>query len=501
MNILGIYIGGHDSNVSIVKNGKVHYYKAERLFQHKHKRATIDWVKSLCEEKQFQPDFVCFSDGNRNDLGSCEIGELYREVAPLACFPRAKTYCIDHHYAHILSAWTVLPSKAVNYGISIDGRGDHTIRCSIIEKPFDVANASLIFSTLHHEYCITFNRIGSLMGLSGGELDFAGKIMGAHAYGKADEWFVEQYNTSYYQSHPIELLKIPFHHQSIEQICAEQGPLFYNWLATIHKLLEGFICQLFLEYIPTDSHVVYAGGGAQNTVYNERLSMLYPHLTIPPHCYDGGISLGCVELVALLTNSSLRIVDFPFSQGEADVGYASDEVIAQVVELLANNKVVGWCQGRGEIGPRALGHRSILMNPAAPNAKDYLNKKVKKREFWRPYAASVKRESIEKLTDRDRDGAYMLHAMKVKEEYYASLQAVIHEDGTCRFQTVENKGPLVTYYRLLDLFEQRTGCLGVLNTSLNIGGKPIVSTAQHAKELFETVDLDAICIGNQLILR
>ena len=134
MKVLGFYLGGHDSNLSLVyPNGEVVYYKAERLYQHKHKHANLNWVMKVCQEIDFKPDIVCFSDGNRNGLGNCDKGNLYQKIKPIPGFLKADTYIIDHHYAHILSGWTVC-EESYKYGVSIDGRGDDKIKCTIIKE-------------------------------------------------------------------------------------------------------------------------------------------------------------------------------------------------------------------------------------------------------------------------------------------------------------------------------------------------------------------------------
>jgi carbamoyltransferase len=296
-------------------------------------------------------------------------------------------------------------------------------------------------------------------------------------------------------------LKLNYNNVSTSKLCLENSTEFSNWLATIHKVIETYVCELFKAHIPYNTGVVYSGGGAQNTVYNERLSHMYKNLVIPPHCYDGGISLGCVKLLSMITGEKLMFSEFPFGQDTYDTGYAADTTIEQVVELLDAGKIVGWCQGKGEIGPRALGHRSILLNPMVRDGKECLNQRIKKREYWRPYAASVRRNNIYELTGQNKDFPFMLNAISVKREYHESLSSVIHIDGTCRFQTVEDIGTLQTYYKLLDMFEQKSGCLGILNTSLNIGGKPIVSSFDDAMELYNDIDIDAICIGNKLYVK
>jgi carbamoyltransferase len=458
--------------------------------------ADIGWVRDVCDREGFIPDAVCFSDGNRNELGICPHGVLQEESQQIPGLFNCRTFCIDHHYAHLLSAWPVTSNVSeVGYGVSVDGRGDNNTRLTIIRTPFS-ARPEPVFTTENREYCRLFNLIGIRMGLSGLEIDYAGKIMGAQAYGSVDPTLLEQCDTDYYYEHPLELLSVA-EDNDIEFSMSDQR--FRDWLATIHTLLGKFILRNFVEHIPFESTLVYAGGGAQNTVFNEMLIHDYPNMIIPPHCYDGGISLGCLKFLELVYGGGpLRISEFPFSQSGEDLGYAFEKTIRRVAELLAHGKIVGWVQGRAEIGPRALGHRSLLMDPSTPDGKNILNDRVKKREYWRPFAASSCVENTEALTGSAMASPYMLRATLIDQRFQPALHSAIHIDGTSRIQTVDSGGPTASFYELLKCFKGLTGVCGVLNTSLNNGGKPIVSGKDDAMEFYYSSAMDAICVGDQI---
>lgn len=498
--MIGFYIGGHDSNISLCdSDGLVRYYKLERIIQSKHKKGDIEWVKRVCDENNFYPDYVCFSDGNRNDLGICDEGELWQEVNPLDFFQNARTYCIDHHYAHVLSAFPLVRQE-VDYGVCIDGKGDYQVKCSVIEKPFDIKKSKMIFSSREDAYCLMFNQIGKLMHLKGGELDYAGKIMGAHAYGKEDSNYIEKLQTYADKYGVSNTLKLDYKGHRVEDLCNYKTELFYDWLASYHKWIENRIDSLIRENTRDNSSIVYSGGGAQNTVYNEYLCNKY-EMIIPPHSYDGGLSLGCLKFMSEYLGKDIYIEGFPFCHTDQDLGYASIETIKKVASLLANGKIVGWCQGKSEIGPRALGHRSILVNPSINNAKDVLNKRIKKREAWRPFAASILKEDVEIITGKSKGLDYMLHAVPVLPEYRDILKSVVHIDGTCRFQTVYDSEELHSYYELIKCFKKRTGVFGILNTSYNSSGMPIASSKDDIMKAYDSLDLDALCIGDNLIVR
>lgn len=500
MRKLGFYIGGHDSNVALCDSDeKIKYFKLERIIQSKHKKGNLEWVKNICDENHFSPEYVCFSDGNRNGLGICDEGTLWQEKAPLDVFPKARTFCIDHHYAHILSAFPLV-HKPVDFGVCVDGRGDHQIKCSVIENPYDIYKRKMTYQNKNDAYCLMLNEIGKLMHLAGGELDYAGKIMGAHAYGKANPHYIKELEAFANECGVSETLKLRYENQNVEDISHDKSEDFYDWLASYHQWIENRIFRLFRENTVPNASIVYSGGGAQNTVINERLSREF-HLIIPPHCYDGGLSLGCMKFLSEYLCENVCIDEFPFCQCDQDLGDASDNTIDKVVELLANGKIVGWCQGRSEIGPRALGHRSILMNPALPNAKNILNNRVKKREAWRPFAASILQEDVERLTGEPRKLDYMLYAAQVLPEYQNNLRGVIHVDGTCRFQSVSDTHELHSYFKLIKRFKDSTGVFGILNTSYNSSGMPIASSSDDVLKAFNSLGLDALCIGDELIIR
>ena len=200
---------------------------------------------------------------------------------------------------------------------------------------------------------------------------------------------------------------------------------------------------------------------------------------------DSGLSMGLVNYGLFKNNIKVpKIKNFPYIEDdEAPLKNPSDETINKVADLLSQNKIIGWYQGNGEYGPRALGNRSILMNPSILNGKDFLNEKIKHREWWRPYGAVVKEEKSLDYFDIGYS-PYMLFTSKVLKN---NIPAVTHVDNTCRHQTV-NPFQNAYLYKLLDAFEKKTGIPLLLNTSLNEGGKPICSR----------IELDYLCVGNKI---
>ena len=157
----------------------------------------------------------------------------------------------------------------------------------------------------------------------------------------------------------------------------------------------------FERYTEVDDVICYSGGVAQNTVINSEIRKVRPDLHIPPHCNDSGLSLGAVEFLRrYYDQEDFDTTGFPFWQDdEAPSTPPSIKTIKETAERLARGEIVAWYQGHGEVGPRALGNRSILMNPSVENGKSVINGKVKNREFYRPFGASVLEEKAKNYFD------------------------------------------------------------------------------------------------------
>jgi len=170
----------------------------------------------------------------------------------------------------------------------------------------------------------------------------------------------------------------------------------------------------------------------------------------------------------------------------------------KVAELLANDVIIGWFQGASESGPRALGNRSILMDPRKVENKDILNSRVKFREGFRPFAPAVLVEYLQQYYNLDVPCPHMLMVPPTKEDKQNLIPAVVHVDGTGRVQTV-SRDDNSRFYSLIESFRQLTGIPVILNTSFNIAGEPIVETPADAIRCFLGTQIDALVIGSYLI--
>lgn len=255
----------------------------------------------------------------------------------------------------------------------------------------------------------------------------------------------------------------------------------------------------------------YAGGVALNAVANQRIwaETTIKNLYIQPAAADNGIAIGCAyygwleilkrEKVSHNGSSNFgRHYPTPIiNDSKKAITQSENENIESIAQLLADGKVIGWFNGGSEFGPRALGFRSILAHPEKEGLRDYINREIKNREDFRPFAPAVLREDVTKYFKHNWDSPYMVLVNPVNKEWMHKLSNVVHLNGTARVQTVtQQNNP--AFYNLLLAFKNITGLSLLLNTSFNSRGMPIVETPQQAYDFFIQSPLDALLINNTL---
>jgi carbamoyltransferase len=265
------------------------------------------------------------------------------------------------------------------------------------------------------------------------------------------------------------------------------------------------------------SNLCYAGGVALNAVANRLILTQtdFENVYIQPAAGDNGISLGCAYYGWLKALGRKRVMhdgSTCFGAGYADDAIVSaiqeinashlvqdsTDYISHAAELLASGKIVAWFQSGAEFGPRALGHRSILADPRRPEIRDYINRKVKFREDFRPFAPAVLAEDTNTYFDCSYKSPYMILVAPVREEWRHAIPSVTHLDFSARLQTVEEETD-PDFYRLISEFKRLTDVGILLNTSFNKRGMPIVETPQQALDLFLNSAIDAL-VMNRVVL-
>jgi carbamoyltransferase len=262
-------------------------------------------------------------------------------------------------------------------------------------------------------------------------------------------------------------------------------------------------------------NVCLAGGVALNSKANGKIaaSGMVDQFFVQPAASDDGVALGAALAPYLddkgrLPNKAMRHGYWGPSFDEEAIETALrtyklrykrlPDPACAAAELLSQGRILGWFQGRMEFGPRALGSRSILADPREPEMNAKVNNAVKFREWWRPFAPSLKKEAASEYLESAMDSPFMILTAQVRPEKRAMIPAVTHVDGSARPQTVEKEiSPL--YWRLIDEFGKRTGVPVIMNTSFNLRGEAIVHTPTDAIRTFFSSGMDALVIGSFLV--
>jgi carbamoyltransferase len=285
----------------------------------------------------------------------------------------------------------------------------------------------------------------------------------------------------------------------------------FAWMA--QNVLETKIVELVRNALLESGmrRIAYAGGVASNIQVNARIRGLpeCEELFVFPHMGDGGLALGAA-LAAAVEESGLRhfaLGDLRFGPRIAaeDVESAlarsglatrrSECVAVETAKRLAREEIVFWFQGRMELGPRALGGRSILARPDRAALRDRLNLKLKRRVWYQPFCPSLLDEEGARLLEGgEAPNRYMTMAYRVRPEARAHLEGVIGQDGTCRPQMVDES--YGAYHRLLVEMKQEIGVGAVLNTSFNLHGEPVVATPRDAIDCFLRSGADALVLND-----
>ena len=343
----------------------------------------------------------------------------------------------------------------------------------------------------------------------GAYLSMPGKLMGYASYGKYDEklrnWLVENewfadiwYKERDFNGRAKRDFGLSLSSRNLNL------PFFRNIAACIQReFTEQVIAHMERFQRQTGAkHLYYSGGGALNIITNTIIeqSGLFKSVHIPPCPDDSGLSLGAAALIEYLDHGSVKL----HSPYLSNYGLSSEPIthnIDEVVDELAAGRVIGMCIGNGEIGPRALGHRSLLAIPSQSSMRTRVSEEIKQREWYRPLAPII----IDKLADKIFEGSpsssllspYMLSSFPVRNEYHDIIPAVVHVDGTARAQVVsrhDHENSIV--YEILKRLNDEHEILALINTSFNIRGKPIVHAQESAIHEGKTMGLDGVYLND-----
>ena len=461
---------------------------------------------------------------------------------------KGKFVNVEHHISHIASSYLISGyDEAI--GLSIDGFGDFTSTASYVCRGNEIKNIKRV--TFPHSLGILYQSVTQFLGFRNYGDEY--KVMGLASYGKPkykkefsdlisfDEKDYFKLNLKYFSHHNnpnfsfkfkdgipyfenlfnnnfYKLFGDEFKSDKIsENHCNLASTLQYVFEDIVLKILNNLYDQYKIE------NLCLAGGCALNSKFNGSIikKTKFKNIFIQPNASDGGGSLG--SAIYLSSQKDKNFKNIKFNDAYLGTSYSNNYIEKNIInkknkdsnfkfeymdndnlnsficDKLKNSEIIGWFKGKCEWGPRALGNRSILADPRNPNIKDIINKKIKRRESFRPFAPSVLEEKASEYFDIDYFSPHMLFVVEAKDSVKEKLPAIVHVDNTCRVQTVNSEFN-ENYYNLIKKFETITGCPVILNTSFN-ENEPIVQTPEEAFACFERTKMDCLVLENWVIYR
>ncbi|HEX8141801.1 MAG TPA: carbamoyltransferase C-terminal domain-containing protein [Pyrinomonadaceae bacterium] len=456
---------------------------------------------------------------------------------------KAKFHNIEHHRAHLASSFYVSPFEQAAL-LSIDGFGD------FISTMWGVGrgNEIEVFGQVEypHSTGILYTATTQFIGFP--HYGDEGKVMGLAPYGvpRFMEEFRDMIRTEEGGRFRLNLDYFRHHTEGVEMSWDEGSPVIgrifseeyvkrfgparekgepltdreRDIAASLQRRLEE-VCFHILNHLHERTGLTdlgLSGGVAYNSVMNGKILLHTPfkRIFVQPAAGDSGTAIGaCYQIYNEILKQPRSFVmegaytGPEFSENEIrdeleknNLGfefYSDHDVTRSAARDIADGAVVGWFQGRMEFGPRALGNRSIVVDPRRADMKEILNERIKKREPFRPFAPSILEEEVGDYFEQTHPAPTMLMVYQIREEKRASIPAVTHVDGSGRLQTVSRElNP--RYYQLISDFNELTGVPLILNTSFN-ENEPVVCTPGHAIDCFMKTRMDVLYIGNYAVRR
>ncbi len=553
---LGInYTRTHDSSACLVRDGELIFAAAEERFSRlKHDprfpsnaiQACLDFARISAS----QLDDICFGwptagPGFRHDLRCFAAGKMpvsslnlitttmhflsmWHQSSGAKVFARqfgtvkARVRFVDHHFAHAISAYAYsgFSEAAV---VVMDGRG--AWEATSIWHGRDGRLEHVLTIPFPDSVGFFYSEFTEYLGFQRNSDEW--KVMGLAPYGQPGvdlRAFIDLDHRPY-RVHSKRLFADGS--GSFSEMAARLGPSRApeSEIEDRHKNIAHAVqdaCEVAMMNVvrmaierTRSRNLCLAGGVALNSKANGRIlaSVLRGDMFVQPAASDDGVALGAALVPYLdrggpLPNKPMRhaYLGPSFEDDAIETTLRTYKLLytplrdpaATAAELLSGGKILGWFQGRMEFGPRALGSRSILADPRDPEMNAKVNNAVKFREWWRPFAPSMKKESAREFLESATDSPFMILTAQVRQEKRKIIPSVTHVDGSARPQTVEEKiNPL--YWRLIDKFGQRTGVPVIMNTSFNLRGEAIVNTPTEAIRTFFSSGMDALVIGGFLV--
>jgi len=513
------FYGSHNATIALEKDGTIlEVIEIERLLNRKNqgiaqymvahsREELVNYIKDYLYTK-YNIDVINTviyqnTHTNHNDKLYC-----FHEYFPAHNYIEAK-----HHESHAAGSLYQSDHKKALI-VSFDGGGnDGWFKIFLAEKGKELETLEIVdknFGVCYSMFGMICPQImDEFYGIQG-NLTYPGKLMGLAGYGNIRQEWVEEftnwYNLTAYNSTPKKfksiLDKLDIKLNGKNQVSESDGQ---DLAATNQFVFESVFMSIVKKYLDQYPNLPLhlTGGSALNVLLNTKLSQIR-EVFVSPNPSDCGLAVGMLlnnikpDEPVDLTYSGIEVLDkltLPsIIEDRQCIEYSHDKM----VDFIKEGKIIGVIRGKSEHGPRALGNRSILCDPAIPDMKDILNNKVKHREFYRPFAPVVRLQDVNKYFEWDKESRWMSFCPKVREEFLDKLPSIVHIDKTARVQTV-TEGQNKWLYDLLTSLHNKTGMGVLLNTSFNQQGKPLVSTYNQGLQVLDSSQMDLVLLENYFI--
>ncbi len=558
MNILGISCFYHDAAAALVQDGKLlAAAQEERFTRKKHDqefpRNAIDFCLDHARLRAEDLDYVAFYD--KPFVKFDRILQTYIATWPkgLPSFLKAmpvwmkqkiwipqtirndlqydgKILFTEHHMSHAASAFLVSPFEEAAI-LTTDGVGEWDTTTYGIGRGTDITlmksigfphSLGLFYSAFTYYLGFKVNSAEyKVMGLSPyGEPRFYDLIMNNLVNVREDGSFTMNMRYFTYE-HGLRMTGRKFSELFGQPVRKPESTLtqFHKDVAASLQKVTDTIMVKMARHVERETgmrNLCMAGGVALNCVSNSRIleETSFHDVFVQPAAGDAGGAVGAASYIyntilgkprSYIMNDVFLGPEYPDAQiemflREKNVNCAKlgrKELLKETARLVADQKVVGWFQGRMEFGPRALGNRSIIADARNPKNQSVVNLKIKFRESFRPFAPAVLGDRMPEYFEFDRPAPFMLFVANVRPDKRV-IPAVTHVDGSARLQTVSREqNPL--FYDLISEFDRQTGCPIIINTSFNVRGEPIVCTPEDAWRCFMRTEMDCLVMGSFII--
>lgn len=558
MNILGISCFYHDAAAALVHDGTLAAaVQEERFTRKKHDqdfpKNAIDFCLDYSGLKPQDLDYVAFYD--KPFVKFDRILQTYIATWPkgLLSFLKAMPVWIkekiwipqtikseldyegeilfaEHHVSHAASAFLISPFEEAAI-VTTDGVGEWDTTTYGIGRGNDIS----LWKSIHfpHSLGLFYSAFTYYLGFKVNSAEY--KVMGLAPYGEPRfydtimrklvtlredgsfnlnmEYFTYEYGLKMTGRKFSKLFGEP-----VREPESKLTQFHKDVAASLQKATDAIMVKM-AQYVERETQMKYlclAGGVALNCVSNSKIleNTSFHDIFVQPAAGDAGGAVGAAYYVhnTILGNPRSYVMNDVFLGPEfsdekittllrsKNVNFHKcdrAELLQETARLIADQKVVGWFQGRMEFGPRALGNRSIIADARNPKNQSVVNLKIKFRESFRPFAPTILEDRTKEYFEFDRPGPFMLFVANVRSDR-RTIPAVTHVDGSARLQTISRQqNPL--YYDLIAEFDRQTGCPLIINTSFNVRGEPIVCTPEDAWRCFIRTQMDCLVMGSFIL--